>query len=912
MSFGRISAATFLVAAGVWQSSLAGVLTEHQRAKLHPEFLSLLESHRSDKSAVREETTRLSKTIRADGIVVYDAIVYTTDPSSVRAGGVWVNSSYPGFVTAALRVDQLEELAVSDAVLYLSPGTIVQVANDISVPATGANLLHEGFLNNTPYKGAGSIVLIYDTGIDWKHADFRLPGDSTKTRILAIWDQTLTPNSGESSPAGFPYGVEYTQVQINAELGPSPPGTVRENDINGHGTHVAGTAAGNGLAAGGKYAGMAPEADIIVVKGGNGSFNTIKMIDGLTYAAAKAAAFGKPIVVNWSLGGQSGPHDGTNPEEIAVDNFVSTPGRVVCIAAGNDGGRAIHIGGSAQDFDIALSVPAYSPNPGPGNDRFIFDVWFSGNPTVSAGVRSPNADTASAPFSVFGSQGSGQTGIDGQITLENNSPSLVGNGGRQIELAVSDLAGFDPATGTWILSFRNPDIQPAAFDGWVVTGTVGSSAVSVSGGDDLKTVATPGTSQGGITVGAYVTKWFWPTYSGLLLSYGAVDHTGDIAAFSSIGPTGDDRVKPDLVAPGQGIVSSLSSSMDTTGQASRIYPGQKHWLIQGTSMATPQVTGASAMLLGALPGLTAADLKGLLTETADVDGFTGVTPNTTWGTGKLDVVEALARGFSSSAQVARNVYEYDSPGNDALLTMNGSQRAAVTFSPAVSGRLTGVMVAVAPGVNNPVVGNGNLLCEIFDDVGGDPGTRLGSTVSVPLGKLTPATFNYLPMSDAGVDVSGGTDYHIVLSLDTPADALTFLVENDAFATRSQVFTVSWFGVPGNFRVRGIVTSTSGLNAVPPVKDYPLSYRLEQNYPNPFNPATNISYSLAKGGDITLKIFDLLGREIATLVSGSQAAGSYKVQWTGRDKMNHQVSSGTYFCRLEAGGVAKTVKMMVLR
>ena len=523
MILGRILTATFLIAATAWQASLAGVLTGSQKAKLHPEFLSLVESYRADKPVASKDAARLSKTIQTDGTIVYDAVIYTSNPSSVRTRGVWVNSSYPGFVTAALRVDQIGELAASDAVRYLSPGAVVQAVNDVSVPATGANLVHEGFLNNTPYRGAAAIVVIYDTGIDWKHADFRQPGDSTKSRILAIWDQTLTLIPGENHPPGFSYGVEYSQSEINAELGPSPPGFVRENDSNGHGTHVAGTAAGNGLAAGGTYAGVAPDADIIVVKGGNGSFNTIRMIDGLTYAAAKAAAFGKPIVVNWSLGGQSGPHDGTNPEEIAVDDFVSTPGRVVCIAAGNDGGRAIHIGGSAQDFAIALSVPAYSPNAGTGNDEFVFDVWFSGNPTVSAGVRSPNGDTASAPFSVSASQGSGQTGLDGQITLENNPPSLVGNGGRQIELAVSDLAGLNPATGTWVISFRNPDAVPAAFDGWLVTGKVGSSSVSVSGGDDLKTVATPGTSNGAITIGAYITKWFWPTYTGQLLSYGSVD-----------------------------------------------------------------------------------------------------------------------------------------------------------------------------------------------------------------------------------------------------------------------------------------------------------------------------------------------------------------------------------------------------
>jgi len=112
--------------------------------------------------------------------------------------------------------------------------------------------VHGGLLIGTPYKGEGAIVLVHDSGIDWKHKDFRQSGDTTKSRILYIWDQTLTPVAGESSPAAG-YGVEYTKAQIENELDGTPAGFVREKDINyyGHGTHVAATAAGNGATLGG-------------------------------------------------------------------------------------------------------------------------------------------------------------------------------------------------------------------------------------------------------------------------------------------------------------------------------------------------------------------------------------------------------------------------------------------------------------------------------------------------------------------------------------------------------------------------------------------------------------------------------------------------------------------------------------
>ena len=84
--------------------------------------------------------------------------------------------------------------------------------------------------------------------------------------------------------------MEYTQAQINNEIDGTPAGFVRESDIHGHGTHVAGIAAGNGGTLGGKFTGMAPGADIVVVKGGNASFSETRMIDGLTYAHNIAAA----------------------------------------------------------------------------------------------------------------------------------------------------------------------------------------------------------------------------------------------------------------------------------------------------------------------------------------------------------------------------------------------------------------------------------------------------------------------------------------------------------------------------------------------------------------------------------------------------------------------------------------------
>jgi hypothetical protein len=97
---------------------------------------------------------------------------------------------------------------------------------------------------------------------------------------------------------------------------------------------------------------------------------------------------------------------------------------------------------------------------------------------------------------------------------------------------------------------------------------------------------------------------------------------------------------------------------------------------------------------------------------------------------------------------------------------------------------------------------------------------------------------------------------------------------------------------------------------------PVAFTLEQNYPNPFNPSTVISYSLPEASQVTLRITDLLGREVATLVSGTQDAGAYNISWKGLDQSGNEVASGSYFYRLEAtpvngGNAFISMKKMML-
>jgi minor extracellular serine protease Vpr len=889
----RLSVGGLLLACSV-AMVLGGVPGGPNEGKLHPFFRQVLAGSGTPSGVSKQGD-------------LFDAIVYTKNPDAVRAAGIHVNSSFPSFVTAQVSTRDLEKLVAVSEVTFVDPGSVNVIQNDVSVPETGASLVQGGLINGTPYKGQGAIVLIYDTGIDWKHKDFRVAGDSLKSRILFVWDQTLTAISGETVPSGFSYGVEYTKAQIDDEIDGSPAGVVRERDTHGHGTHVAGISAGNGGTFGGQYAGMAPLADIIVVKGGDASFSESRMIDGLTYAMNKATALGKPVVVNWSIGSQAGPHDGKRAYEVAVDAMAALPGRVAVVSAGNEGDQAIHIGSTipADGFiTVTFSVPTYTATSGTENDAFKFDAWLTGNPSAVATVTSPSSITYTRNAGEFGD---GSNITDGTITLENLTSSL--NGQREVWLNVHDAVSTNPPkTGIWTLTVTNPGATPIAFDGWLYSRSVGSSSVTLVDGGVEKTVGMPGTSAGAITVASYVTKWGWPSYVGGNYVYSGTDRTGYTSAWSSVGPTRDGRLKPDIAAPGQGISSCLSSAADTVGQYSSINPGQKHWVMSGTSMAAPHVTGAVALLLGINPGYTAAQIKTLLQTAANADSYTGSVPNYFWGYGKMDVVDAVSRSFNAGAVITRRTYSYDQVSSNFVVILTAPQKFAVRFTPDVAGQLTGVQINLTTLNNRPILGSGPLKCEIYTDNAGRPGALIGSTVNHPHQLLSAGVLNYVQLLGANVQVSAGTNYHVVLSVTNAADTLKFRTDSATVGTRGSLYNgSSWAGVGYNLRVRAIVTSGAGSSSVETAEGTPERYELLQNYPNPFNPATTIGFSIPAQNRVTLQIFNLLGQEVATLVNDDYAAGKYRVQW-----QPVGLATGTYFYRLQAGSYSESRKLLLLK
>ncbi len=520
----------------------------------------------------------------------------------------WVAGRYAAGVVP---LSALPELADHPQLVYLQLVRPTRPCLDVSVPEVGAPAVWQGPGGT---RGGGVIVGIVDSGIDPFHPTFRVDRDGDGfeegSRILFLWDQNL-PADGSAAAYGCTYGQVFTQGEIEAAFA---GGYFPSTDTMGHGTHVAGIAAGDG--SGGGWPGVAPEANLVIV---NTTFFQDSVLEGVTFVLDRAWELGLPAVVNLSLGTHAGPHDGTSLFEQALDSLVDRPGRAVVVAAGNEAQEQLHVGADVHSPISWHLVPQSS--------WVAASFWHPPAAAFRLQVLAPSGEE----ITVLPGQQAYLNAAVGQVWVDNASGGPdPRNGDLEIYLTLTGA----PAGSRWRLTFTPVGVG-GRVDGWIEDSREGYFLE----GDAQLTIAEPGNAQRVITVGAYVTKNSWTSVVGEQSYEGEV---GGLASFSSRGPTRDGRLKPELCAPGAWIASARSQAAQVADWT--LLPGGSYYLLLGTSMAAPHVAGAGALLLALESGLSWDELREALTQGARADQWVGAVPNLSWGWGKLSLpgaVEAL-------------------------------------------------------------------------------------------------------------------------------------------------------------------------------------------------------------------------------------------------------------------------------
>lgn len=502
--------------------------------------------------------------------------------------------------------------------------------------------------SNPELTGQGVLVAVIDSGIDYTHPDFRNP-DGT-TRIAALWDQT---ENGEP-PEGYLDGVLYTRERINAALRGertvSGGALVRTEDLSGHGTHVAGIAAGNGRASGGRYRGVAYESELLVVKLGGTQADpfpqTTNLMTAVDFCVRYAAREGRPLSINLSFGNNEGAHDGKSLLETYLDEAALYGRNCICIGTGNNAALGWHVGGTFRkgnmgeengigarenrrkvegergaEHEILLTV-------GPTERRLRMGLWLSSFDTVSISMVSPSGRVQELPENLRGTGAAvkGYPVAAGTVLGFGDSVAEVFVGEatpyRDIREIGITLRGGENAleSGTWRIRLQPERMLDGVYDIWLVGG-VQSTATRFLQATPERTLTIPSTAERPIAVAAYDAG------------------TDSITSFSGRGyprgSMGDGTVKPDLAAPGVGIVSCA--------------PGGGYTAKTGTSMATPFVTGCGALLLqwgiveGNDPYLYGERLKAALIRGAGRLSALNEYPNPYIGWGTICLAESVRR-----------------------------------------------------------------------------------------------------------------------------------------------------------------------------------------------------------------------------------------------------------------------------
>ena len=511
----------------------------------------------------------------------------------------------------------------------------------------------------TPFlNGRGVLLAVLDSGITWDLEVFRKPDGSTRIRYL--WDQTVPWNqtipgkqaasreqetlrnptlpqnqiapeeTGDTgygrTPDGFPIGTEYTEEEINRALNSSVLeryGLIPSRDLSGHGTAVAGIAAGK--SADGLYTGAAPEAELIVVKLGlpgnsggaeEGFPRTTEILRGVTYALRKARQLNMPLVINLSFGNSYGSHDGSSLLERFLDNASEIGKTVICVGSGNEGAARGHFAGNiARDSRVELAVGNYERS-------LNIQLWKNYSDVFRIRLQSPGGEETELTTNIQG----------GKYTLRLEQTRILVYLGEPLPYAVAQEIYLEmiPVTGgyidagIWTIRLEPVMTVTGQYYLYLPAGNGRGDSTGFYRSTPQMTLTVPATAAKVITVGAYD-----PVYD----TYADFSGRGYADSTRTIGVTAAGLTKPDLVAPGVNILAP-----DVYGS---FLP------VTGTSFATPIVSGAAALLMewgivrGNDPFLYGEKVKAYLRKGARPLRGEREYPNDRVGYGRLCVADSL-------------------------------------------------------------------------------------------------------------------------------------------------------------------------------------------------------------------------------------------------------------------------------
>jgi len=637
---------------------------------------------------------QLSKSITFNPNVV-DVFIKTSSTSSVKDkilyhNGIVLGTYGPSIVSARIPYSLVDILHEMPEVFQMESAKVVSISNTKAKQHIGADKVHNG-ASPLPraFTGKGVLVGIIDTGIDFFHKEFFKKDDPTTSRIIAIYDTQLDNNP----PFGLPYGMSFTREEIQATINGTSGIALSTKDVVGHGTHVAATVAG--------LSGIAPDAEIIAVRSLNHvveddqySSLSSEILVSMQFIEEIAKIEKKPLVYNMSLGMHKGIRDASDIASEALDELLARNPQSVCVvAAGNEGSEYLHWGGN-----LPASNPSHLYLSALGFNQFNESM-------ASFSLRIPIKDTATcliniSPISITNELSfiemlfniplteiklnqelytiQPKISLSELLKVQNIKRTFKLNSRSQVDCSLElsaiqrqnaveiSIVLKDNYQNLTILDYNNFDIFLLGLEGsedahlWKNDGDGGYIDNPLSRGllnvtglkepDLLMNIGTfPTLANKCIAVGAYSNTLRFINRFGNSVSYGGINAPeGSIAPFSSNGPAADGRVKPDITAPGHNIVSARSqfAQFEAVDQAQ----DTTFVVSSGTSMSSPVVCGAVALLYEQNPNLTVEDVRALLIKTADKDDFTGTVPNPTWGWGKLNIFAAMQRLIVSVAE----------------------------------------------------------------------------------------------------------------------------------------------------------------------------------------------------------------------------------------------------------------------